>query len=138
VAKRTPIPGSIGERIRARRTALGMTQTALSEAAGIGQSAISSAETGDTAWLQGPNLLNMAKALSVAAAWLQTGSGDMQRPVAATTEDGVVIDLLRALSEPNRAAWLAAGSALLNAQDHRPPSVSDPYPIRKSGRKQPA
>jgi transcriptional regulator with XRE-family HTH domain len=133
---RTPLPGSIGERIRAQRKAQGLTQVKLAALVGMGQSAISAAEAGDTAWLQGPNMLNMARALKVSARWLQTGTGDPQQPVGASTDDAVVLDILRALSEDHRAAWIAVGATLLNSQAERPATPSDPFPHKKSTRKQ--
>jgi transcriptional regulator with XRE-family HTH domain len=127
-----PVPGTIGERVRAKRRALGLTQVKLAEKAGMGQSNISSIESGDNHWTRGPNLLRLAAALEVSAKWLATGLGDPQQPVGASTDEAVVLDILRSLSAPHRAAWIATGHALVAADLAVTPSKSNPFPIKKA------
>lgn len=109
-------PRTIGERVRTMRLSRGWTQVKLAEESGIGQSAISSIETGSTKWLRGGNLLRIAAALAVHPRWLQTGAGDPQAAIESSTEDAILHELARQLSPQNRAAWIAAGTALLDSQ----------------------
>ena len=125
------LPRTIGSRVRTVRLALGMTQVKLAEASGIGQSALSSVETGDSQWLRGGNLLRIAAALGVSAKWLETGIGDPQPQVDGSTDEGVVLDLLRALTPPMRRAWIHAGRGMLAGQPERAPSPADPFPKAK-------
>lgn len=123
---------NIGERVRAIRLSKGMTQIQLAARAGIKQPALSSIETGDTTWLRGGNLLNLAAALEVSPKWLETGLGDPQAPIDAATEEAEAISLLRALTVPNRRTWLAAGRGILMGQKEQTPDRDNPFPKLKS------
>lgn len=125
-------PKTIGERVRAIRLAQGWTQIQLSKRCGLGQSAISSIETGDTTWLRGGNLLRMAIALDVSPKWLEDGIGDPQAPIEAATDEAAAIALFRALDEGSRRAWLAAGRGLLSDQGERPADRANPFPKAKT------
>jgi transcriptional regulator with XRE-family HTH domain len=64
---------TIGNRIRATRQEIGMTQTDLRKKAGMSQSALSEVERGDSASTS--KLPSIAAALGVNALWLETGKG---------------------------------------------------------------
>lgn len=119
---------TIGARAKAMRLARGLTQVQLSALANIGQSAISSIETGDTKWMRGGNLLRIAEALAVNAVWLETGFGDPQVNVQTNTDDAAILDIARQLNPANRAAWIAAGKAMVETQ---PAKASSSRPFRK-------
>jgi transcriptional regulator with XRE-family HTH domain len=118
---------TFGERVRFARKDVGLTQVQLAAKAGIGQSALSSIETGDTQWSRGPNLLRLAVALDVEAGWLESGTGPMRS--AYNPADHQFTNLLSALIPDNRRRWMAMGQALLADQTaHTRPTVADPFP----------
>lgn len=130
---------TVGGRLRSRRLALKLTQMQLSAKAGIGQSAISSIEGGDTKWLRGPTLLKLALALDVEPAWLLDGAGPMQ--ATNTPPDHALTDVWPALTPDNKRRLVALARGLLADQTgvayptlSTPsvlirPSVDDPYPL---------
>lgn len=86
---------SFGLRLRHAREALRrqkklkpITQTALAHAVGVKQSSISDWETGETKEISGPNLISLAKALSVRAEWLMTGD----EPIEPSAADAIKKD----------------------------------------------
>lgn len=122
-----PLPKTFGERVRYARRDVGMTQEQLADRSGLGQSAISSIETGQTHWSRGPNLLGLAGALDVDVRWLETGSGPMRSPH--NPPDYAFADLLSALTPDNRRRLMGMGRALLADQlSNARASVADPYP----------
>ncbi|WP_460429669.1 helix-turn-helix domain-containing protein [Aquaspirillum soli] len=74
---------TFGDRVRARRTELGMTQGTLAKAVGMkSQSGIGNIESGRN---DGSRfLLELAKALKVRPLWLQYGQGEKEAPVVET------------------------------------------------------
>lgn len=64
---------TLGERIRAKRKARGLSQEQLGKAAGLTQAAIGQLESGSTVGTT--RLVHIASALGVSPAWLQTGEG---------------------------------------------------------------
>lgn len=122
------LPRTVGERVRAMRLAAGLTQVQLSERSGIGQSAISSIETGASKWLRGGNLLSIAGALDCSVNWLETGVGDPHPPVGAGTDEAIVLDILRALPTERRRTWIEVGMALRSPQ----PSKANPFAKAKT------
>jgi transcriptional regulator with XRE-family HTH domain len=75
---------TIGSRIKEARNALGWSQVQLADEAGVTQSAIGNIESG---LRQRPReLVSIAKALRVSAAWLETGGGDRSLGCAEPTE----------------------------------------------------
>lgn len=112
-----------GERIKARRLELKLTQVQLAKTAGIGQSALSSIESGDTAQLRGGTLLGLSKALGKPPEWIQTGA-----EVGAAVPDADFRELLGKLDASNRWRLLALGYALLAEQSGKRPTAADPFP----------
>lgn len=77
-------PATIGSRIKEARGALGWSQVQLAEEVGVSQSAIGNIESG---LRQRPReLVSIAKALQVSAAWLETGTGNRSMVYAAPSE----------------------------------------------------
>jgi phage repressor protein C with HTH and peptisase S24 domain len=70
----TKVPTTLGDRIRTRREALGLSQLALARQAGLKQPTISSLELDQAKTSR--NIASIAHALHVSALWLQTGEGD--------------------------------------------------------------
>jgi transcriptional regulator with XRE-family HTH domain len=68
---------SIGQRIKERRKAIGLTQSQLAAKVGMKQSSISELENGDSS--STTNVAKIAQALKVNALWLETGAGDGMR-----------------------------------------------------------
>jgi transcriptional regulator with XRE-family HTH domain len=104
----------IGERLKLIRKLKGMTQQQLAKAIGVDQSAISQIERGDSKSANAENLLKIAAVLNTNPQWLLTGKGDKDlsnfRP-----DDGDVTKLANNLPPDKKAAWIAAGLALLNS-----------------------
>lgn len=113
MAKDAPLK-TLGQRIRWARKRAGLTQVGLAAKAGIGQSALSSLETGSTTWTRGGNLLRLAVALDVDAFWLETGAGPVTGQ--SVPEDFRFADVISALSPDNRRRYLSMGHALLADQ----------------------
>ncbi|WP_163833260.1 S24 family peptidase [Spartinivicinus ruber] len=65
---------SFGERLKARRKELEMTQNALGKEVGVSGAAISQLEKGDTKGSKGENLFALARALQCSPEWLLTGN----------------------------------------------------------------
>jgi transcriptional regulator with XRE-family HTH domain len=63
--KRTPVPGSFGDAIRAIRERKGLTQTELGERTGLGQNNISRIETGTVSRPQEDTVIKLSAALGV-------------------------------------------------------------------------
>ncbi len=61
---------TIGEKIRARRQELGLSQEKLAKTVGISQPTLSDIETGDTEWPRGNNIAPLADALQVTTDYL--------------------------------------------------------------------
>lgn len=118
---------TIGERVKRERLARGFTQVYLAARAGIGQSALSSIETGDTKWLRGGTLLRLAEALDVNVYWLETGFGDKDRK--SNPADHQFANILQGLTPDNRHRLLLMGQALLQDQVDRRPSAANPFPL---------
>jgi transcriptional regulator with XRE-family HTH domain len=60
----------VGERVRQRRKALGMTQEQLEEASGVPQGSISRIESGIAEDVYASTVIGFAKALQVSTDWL--------------------------------------------------------------------
>lgn len=69
---------TLGDRIRARRTELGMSQGALAKQVGLTQPTISSLERNESKVTT--SIGSIAHALQVSALWLETGFGDQKIP----------------------------------------------------------
>lgn len=123
--KRAP-PGSFGYRVWTRREHKKLTQTQLSAKAGIGQSAISSIETGDVQWSRGRNLLRLAAALDCDPTWLETGVGDPEANP--DLPDAAFLAIYAELTAANRRLWLAAGRGILAEQSHQEATKDNPFP----------
>lgn len=82
---------SIGDRIRARRKELKLTQAELGRKVGISSPAISQLEKGESKSPSSDNLLTLSKALSCSPEWLQTG---IASPVAFTETKFINIPIL--------------------------------------------
>lgn len=112
-----------GQRIKAKRLALGLKQIPLAKAAGITQGTLSAIEKGHTKALYGATLVGLTEGLGVSPEWIQTG---IDRPAA--VPDAEFRDLLGKLDLSDRWRYLALGYALLAEQQGKRPSVEDPYP----------
>jgi transcriptional regulator with XRE-family HTH domain len=66
---------TLGDRVRARRKQLRLTQTQAADLVGMSQGGWSGIETGDTKDTKGTNITAIAAALKTTARWLQTGEG---------------------------------------------------------------
>ncbi len=75
---------SFGERLKARRRELQLTQSALGKEIGVSGAAISQLEKGDTKGAKGENLFALAKALKCSPEWLLKGDGKLD-------SEGVVV-----------------------------------------------
>jgi transcriptional regulator with XRE-family HTH domain len=129
-------PRTLGQRIRWARKQLDLTQVQLAAKAEIGQSALSSLETGATTWTRGGNLLRLALALNVEPYWLETGKG-LIRDTDSNPPDFNFSDVISALTPDNRRRYLGMGRALLADQIEGAdkPSVNQPFPgVPKGGR----
>jgi transcriptional regulator with XRE-family HTH domain len=104
----------IGERLKARRKAKGMTQKELAKAVGVVQSAISEIERGGSQSASAENLLRIAAILDTNPHWLLTGKGDPELS-SFKVDDSQVQNLSNNLPADKKAAWIAAGLALLNS-----------------------
>lgn len=88
----------IGERIRARRAELGMTQGRLAEAAGITASAVSQIESGAIRTLKNDTLARVALALQTTALELTAGLEDDNAPL--PVDEQRLLESYRALPAP--------------------------------------
>jgi len=70
---------SFGERLRARRRSVNLTQEKLGKMVGLKKATISSLELGTSKKPSAENLLPLANALKVNPNWLITGKGEMER-----------------------------------------------------------
>ena len=92
-----------GERIKQRRTQLGMSQGALARLVGMAQSTLSEIERGDTKLPSADNLMRIAKVLGVTQAWIVTGKeGELE---ILTEEEEKVFSRLRKMTTGQRAAF---------------------------------
>ena len=106
----------IGERLKIRRRLKGMTQQQLARAVGIDQSAISQIERGDSKGATAENLLKISAILETNPQWLLTGKGDPELS-SFNPNDNDVSNLANNLSPAKKAAWIAAGLALLRSDE---------------------
>lgn len=109
-----PPPRTFGERVRAAREEAGLTQVQLAYKSGLGQSAISSIENGNTRWSRGHNLLALAHCLDVAPEWLETGRGP-SRP-GSDDPDTSFAEHWKKLTPDNKRRLIAMCHALLRDQ----------------------
>jgi transcriptional regulator with XRE-family HTH domain len=116
---------SLGSRIRTLRKANGMTQQKLADAAGIHQSSLSELERGDTKKGFGQTIVALAKALNTNPEWLTTGKGNPAAHFSSTIDGSEALAIYQGLPDDLRAAWMAAGRAMLAGQSR---SASNPFP----------
>lgn len=88
----------IGERIRRRRSELGLTQGRLAEAAGITPSAVSQIESGAIRALKSETLSRVALALQTTALELTAGLEDGNTPL--PVDEQRLLESYRGLPEP--------------------------------------
>lgn len=69
------MPSSVGERIRHRRTELGLTQDDLSQKAGISKSFLSDVENGKRS-IGAETLFDLGRAMAVSLDYLMSGEGE--------------------------------------------------------------
>ncbi len=109
--------GTLAERVRSLRKLRGLTQDELKELSGVAQPTISAIEKGESLWVRGPTLIKLAEALLVAPKWLGQGNDSGDRDEDSTKdEERELVSMYRAMSTHLRAAWVAAGTALLRAK----------------------
>jgi transcriptional regulator with XRE-family HTH domain len=104
----------IGDRLKQIRKARGMSKEALAKAIGVDQSAISKIERGDSKGASAENLLKIAAVLQTNPQWLINGKGDPELS-SFNPDDSDVTKLAKNLPPDKKAAWIAAGLALLNS-----------------------
>ena len=121
---------TIGHRIRSIRVARGLSQTKLARIIGITQGALSQIELGIVAAIKAETLVRLSAALQTNPAWIQTGRGSPVLEVVDDVDETEILAVSRALAPANRAAWLAAGRALLDSQPGSSPTK--PYSLPKA------
>lgn len=109
-------PKTLGERLKQARLRLGLTQMQLAAKARLGQSAISSLESGNSRWAQSPNLLKLAIALDVDPYWLETG---LEGPQTLRDQISEWDSILRSLTPQNRQILLGVAETLLRQQPRK-------------------
>lgn len=105
---------SSGERIRARRKALQLTQQALAKSIGVSHVAVSQWEKEETV-PRGENLLRLAQWLQCTAAWIIDGDGE----VFATHAKAAPVAAVPLISLAQASAWLGEQRLLLKQQATR-------------------
>ncbi|WP_336778755.1 S24 family peptidase [Pantoea sp. USHLN256] len=105
---------SSGERIRARRKALQLTQQALAKSIGVSHVAVSQWEKEETV-PRGENLLRLAQWLQCTAAWIIDGDGE----VFSAAPSAVPVATVPLISLTQAAAWLSEQRLLLQQQATR-------------------
>jgi transcriptional regulator with XRE-family HTH domain len=91
-----------GQRIKARRKELGLSQGQLAAMSGIAQSTLSELETGESKLPSSMKLVGLAKALKVSKLWIITGqSGEAE---IADDETQELIDMIQTMSAEQRLA----------------------------------
>lgn len=125
----SPRPIDVGRRIREERERQGKTQVELATAAGIGQSALSAIERGDTKKPEAVTILRVAVALKTSP-YILLWDHEMPQGVERTMSR--LIDLWHHLDDEARAKLLAYAEGLFDAGMKRPrppkqpPSASGP------------
>jgi transcriptional regulator with XRE-family HTH domain len=98
---------TMGRRIAARRTELGLTQAQLAERVGLARQTVSMWETGDIRDIRGRHLTVLATVLGVTDKWILFGDAAPAKPRA---EDGDTIDeliaIIRRMTPEERATTL--------------------------------
>ncbi len=102
---------SSGERIRARRKALQLTQQALAKSVGVSHVAVSQWEKEETV-PRGENLLRLAQWLQCTAAWIIDGDGE----VFATHAKAAPVMAVPLISLAQASMWLGEQRLLLKQQ----------------------
>lgn len=105
---------SSGERIRARRKALQLTQQTLAKGIGVSHVAVSQWEKEETV-PRGENLLRLAEWLQCTAAWIIDGDGEVFSPAARAAPVATV----PLISLAQASAWLSEQRLLLQQQATR-------------------
>jgi transcriptional regulator with XRE-family HTH domain len=104
-----------GERIKARRKELGLTQVELARLLGIKQSSLSELENGESIMPKSDNLMKLAKVLRVSQAWIMTGKdGDLE---VLDEQEERHISALRGLSVEERKAIYSLVETLKSGKD---------------------
>jgi transcriptional regulator with XRE-family HTH domain len=117
---------TIGDRIIALRTALGLKQSQLARLIKISQPSMSLIESGTTKALKGPTLERACKVLRTNPDWLNHGIG-APGPIQVATEEYLeIVDLWRLLNDDSRNFLLTTARALAS-QDAKP-TVANPFP----------
>jgi hypothetical protein len=82
----------------------------------MSQPTLSSIERGATRWVRMRTLIGLADGLEVDAKWLERGEDQVDRDHGTNEEEREVLALFRAMHPTHRAAWVAAGTAMLRAK----------------------
>jgi transcriptional regulator with XRE-family HTH domain len=127
------LPHTLASRIFEARGEAGLTQVQLATKAKIGQSALSSLETGETLNPRAGTLLRLARATGVEALWLE--SEEPPKRLDSSPEEWQMRDLWLLLDQSNRRALLASAKGMLADQTERKPKLAYAYPIRRKGAK---
>lgn len=101
----------IGENIKKRREALGMSQNRLAKSAGIGQSTLSSIES-DTKSPVIDTIILLSKVLGCTVAEL-VGEADLAAEHARSADEAELLAIYRQLTPAGKAALMAAAEGML-------------------------
>ena len=113
ILSKEPNRFEVGARIRELRKAKGWTQTELGDAAGLGQSAISSIEKGKTTKPEAVSILRIAAALKASPFYILW---DHDLPDVVSQTMGQLIDLWTHLNDEDRARVVAYARGLFDAR----------------------
>jgi transcriptional regulator with XRE-family HTH domain len=117
---------TIGDRIIALRTALGLKQNQLARLIKISQPSLSAIESGKTKELKGPTLERACKVLRTNPDWLNHGVGAPGPIQVATDEYLEIVDLWRLLNNESKNFLLTTARALA-LQDSKA-TAANPFP----------
>lgn len=118
---------TVGGRVKALRTALGLTQVQLSKKSGVPQPTISDIERGHTKDLVGDNLTRLCAALNTNPQWLIFSKGTSGPAIQADIDESELLHLYRALSDEQKASLLSVVRSM-QAANPQAPSATNPYP----------
>lgn len=118
---------TVGGRVKALRTTLGLTQVQLSKKSGVPQPTISDIERGHTKDLAGDNLTRLCAALNTNPQWLIFSKGTPGPAIQTDIDESELLNLYRALSDEQKASLLSVVRSMQTANPQAP-SATNPFP----------